>query len=189
MSTLYLLFISIGLAMDAFAVSISTGAILPEISGRHLFRFSFHFGLFQFLMPIIGWFVGQTMVDFVKDYDHWIAFGLLSGIGLKMILDTCRNDEKEKKKTPDPTRGITLVLLSIATSIDALAVGISIACISPEISILRSAVIIGLVCALFSILGLKLGKKIGETIGKRAELLGGIVLIIIGIKILIEHTL
>lgn len=176
--------IAVGLAMDAFSVSIAVGTKLNDLSFRHYFRLSFHFGLFQFLMPIIGYFAGVYAEEYIQDYDHWVAFGLLGLIGGKMIYESFSDSEHFKQK--DPTRGWTLVLLSIATSIDALAVGLSIGILNHPI--LYPSVIIGLVCLGFSLFGLHIGKKVALIFGKRVELLGGIILIAIGIKIVLEHT-
>jgi len=172
--------------MDAFAVAISTGIILKKISFRQFFRLSFHFGLFQALMPVMGWLAGLTVEKFIKNYDHWIAFALLAFIGGKMIYESFKKDEEEESET-DPTRGITLVILSIATSIDALAVGFSLAVL--KVSIWLPSVVIGIVALLMTLIGMNLGKYVGTLFGKRVSIVGGIILVIIGIKILIEHMM
>lgn len=176
--------IAIALAMDAFSVSISAGMIIKTPNYRHYFRLAFHFGLFQFMMPIIGYFGGIYLEKYIKSYDHWVAFGLLSLLGLKMIKESLA-DEDETKEIKDPSRGFSLVILSIATSIDALAVGLSFGVLSQ--AILFPSVIIGFTCALFSIIGVTIGKKAAALVGKKAEAVGGIMLLIIGIKILVEH--
>lgn len=185
METLTLLFIAVALAMDAFAVALAAGVTLHPVSKRQLFRLGFHFGLFQGLMPIIGWLAGVSVQSMISDYDHWIAFGLLSYVGGKMIHESFENDEENAKT--DPTRGATMVMLSIATSIDALAVGLSLAVIG--VSVWTPALIIGITASAFTVTGMLLGGRIGMVWGKRVEVIGGLVLIAIGLKILFEHLL
>jgi manganese efflux pump family protein len=175
--------IAVALAMDAFAVAVSTGLVLGKVSGRQTFRLSFHFGLFQALMPILGWFAGRSVADAIAHVDHWVVLGLLSLIGGKMIWDGLGH--REDRPRGDPTRRLSLIMLSIATSIDALAVGVSLALIGVEIW--RPALIIGLVAALFTIVGLHLGRRLGARLGPIAEVMGGLVLIGIGIRVVIEH--
>jgi putative Mn2+ efflux pump MntP len=175
--------LAIALAMDAFAVALGTGTVLARLTGRHLFRLGFHFGLFQALMPVIGWLAGQTVMQWVSAWDHWIAFGLLVLIGGRMIHEACSDEEKSAER--DPTRGLSLVMLSIATSIDALAVGFSLSVIG--VSIWMPALVIGLVAGVLTVIGMLVGDRIGSRWGARVEILGGLVLILIGIKILIEH--
>ncbi len=184
MGMLELVSIAVALAMDAFAVSLATGVALKKVSLRQTFRLAWHFGLFQALMPILGFFLGGTVRSSIDVYGHWIAFGLLGYIGFKMIREAF---EEEKESKGDPTKGMTLVILSIATSIDALAVGLSLSLLG--ISIWWPALIIGLVALLFTATGLYLGKTAAkaEHIGKYAELSGGSVLIGIGLKILWDH--
>jgi manganese efflux pump family protein len=176
--------IAVALAMDAFSVSISAGMVIKKPGYRHYFRLAFHFGLFQFFMPILGYFGGIYLEKYIKDYDHWLAFGLLSILGLKMIKDSFAKED-ETPEFKDPSRGFSLVLLSIATSIDALAVGLSFGLLSQPV--LLPSMIIGITCALFSIIGVTIGKKAAALLGKKAEAFGGIMLLIIGIKILLEH--
>ncbi|NDV18471.1 manganese efflux pump [Pseudodesulfovibrio sp. JC047] len=184
MGNIELVTIAIALAMDAFAVAIATGVSLKCVSPRQSFRLAWHFGLFQGLMPILGWFLGRTVSGYIEAYDHWIAFGLLSYIGYKMIREAFE-DETESRN--DPTKGWSLVVLSIATSIDALAVGLSLSMLG--ISVWWPSLIIGIVALLFTLMGLQLGKTAAKArcIGKYAELVGGTVLIGIGLKILWEH--
>jgi putative Mn2+ efflux pump MntP len=175
--------LALALAMDAFAVALGTGAVLSSLTGRHLFRLGFHFGLFQALMPVIGWLAGLTIIQWVEAWDHWIAFSLLAIIGGRMIYEAFSDEEKANDR--DPTKGLSLVLLSIATSIDALAVGFSLSVIG--VSIWMPALVIGLVAGVLTIVGMLLGGRIGDRWGTRVEIFGGLVLIAIGIKILIEH--
>jgi putative Mn2+ efflux pump MntP len=184
METLTLIGIAIGLAMDAFAVSIAIGLSLKQVSLRQTARLSYHFGLFQALMPIIGWLAGRSVERWIGPIDHWIAFGLLAVIGGRMIY-AALTDEAEEVEKKDPTKGASLVILSVATSIDALAVGLSLALLGVEIW--YPAVVIGLVAFGFTALGLHLGKRFGTLLGRRMEVVGGVVLIAIGVRILIEH--
>lgn len=178
--------IAVALAMDAFAVSIATGASLKDVSFRQAFRLSWHFGLFQAMMPIIGWSAGLSIREYIERYDHWVAFVLLAFVGINMIREAYQNEKGEEQKK-DPTKGMMLVILSIATSIDALAVGLSISILN--VSIWTPALIIGIVAGIFSIVGLQIGKRIGSAnrLGRYADAIGGIVLIAIGFKILHEH--
>ena len=183
MDAITLIGLALALAMDAFAVALGTGAVLSRLTGRHLFRFGFHFGLFQALMPVIGWLAGQTIIQWVSAWDHWIAFGLLAIIGGHMIYEAFNDEEKADER--DPTKGLSLILLSIATSIDALAVGFSLSVIG--VSIWMPSLVIGLVAGALTVTGMLLGGRIGDRWGSRVEIFGGLVLIVIGSKILIEH--
>ena len=184
MDLLTLLGIAVALAMDAFAVALGTGMNLGALTGRHLFRLGFHFGLFQALMPIVGWMAGLTIQKQVAAWDHWIAFGLLAFVGGKMLKEAFAAEE-EKKTASDPTRGMSLVILSVATSIDALAVGFSLSLLG--VSIWWPAVVIGLVAGVLTVAGMLLGRRAGDHWGPRVEIVGGLVLIGIGVKILVEH--
>jgi len=185
MSLSEILLIAVGLGMDAFAVAIGIGIVIKKLSFGPVFRLSFHFGLFQFMMPIIGWMAGRTISDYIVDYDHWIAFGLLAYIGSKMIWDSMRDAEDDKFADKDPTRGLSLFVLSVATSVDALAVGLSLAFLN--IQILYPSIVIGVVAALMTVCGMAFGDFVGKTVGSKLGILGGFILIGIGIKILIEH--
>ncbi len=178
--------IAVALAMDAFAVSIATGVSLKDVSSRQTFSLSWHFGLFQAIMPIIGWSAGLSIRTYIEHYDHWVAFGLLAFVGIKMIKEAFQHDKAEKQRK-DQTKGMTLVMLSIATSIDALAVGFSISILKASIWV--PALIIGLVAGMFTVVGLQIGQRIGGAtrISLYAETIGGIVLIAIGFNILHEH--
>lgn len=184
MDLLSLLAIAVALAMDAFAVAIGAGITLDAMTGRHVFRLAFHFGLFQALMPIIGWSAGLAVHRYLAAFDHWIAFGLLAFVGGKMIREAL--GEKEAETIPnDPTSGWDLILLSVATSIDALAVGLSLAMLGA--TIIYRALVIGVVAASFTVAGMLLGRRIGALWGKRVEIFGGVLLCAIGAKIVIEH--
>lgn len=177
--------IALALAMDAFAVALAAGAVINPITGRHLFRLGFHFGLFQALMPIAGWMLGMTVQKWISSYDHWIAFGLLAFVGGRMIKEAFEEDEDEEAS--DPTKGLTMVMLSVATSIDALAVGLSLAMLG--ISVWVPSGVIGVVAGVLTVTGMLLGRRLGDNWGKRVEVCGGAVLCLIGLKILLEHTL
>ncbi|MEA3470921.1 MAG: manganese efflux pump MntP family protein [Thermodesulfobacteriota bacterium] len=184
MGFLSIILIAIGLGMDAFAVAIGTGVAIRKLSFGHVFRLSFHFGFFQFLMPVVGWLAGRTVSGYIAEYDHWIAFGLLLLIGCKMISDSFKRVEV---KRGDPTRGLTLIILSVATSIDALAVGLGLAFLNT--GILYPSIVIGIVAFVMTIIGMVFARVLGKLLGRKVEILGGIILIGIGIKILIEHLL
>jgi manganese efflux pump family protein len=183
MSLIEILFISISLAMDAFAVSICAGTNELTKGKRPTFRLSFHFGLFQFFMPVIGWFLGSGVYKYIEVYDHWIVLGLLSFVGIKMIKSGF--DKNADIKKGDLSKGMNLIVLSFATSLDALAVGISFAML--QTGIWFPSIIIGIVTATLSVIGVQLGNKLGAKFGKKMEITGGIILILIGIRILIEH--
>lgn len=185
MDLILVLPVALALAMDAFAVSVSVSVSQKGLSGVQTFRLASSFGSFQFLMPVLGWLAGQAILDVIKAVDHWVAFGLLVLIGTKMIHESFKGLEKPNKPEVDQTRGFVLILLSVATSIDALAVGLSFATL--EQPVLYPSIIIGVVAFLMTVIGTKIGPLFGRVVGKRAELLGGLILILIGVKILIEH--
>jgi manganese efflux pump family protein len=184
-SVLVVLGLALALAMDAFAVSLGLGLSLRPASSGQTFRLAFHFGLFQFLMPVLGWAAGETLIRHIEKYDHWVAFALLLGVGGKMIFESLRPEPSLESKRSDPTRGVSLLVLSVATSLDALAVGLSLAAL--RVAIVFPAVVIGVVAFAMTVLGMKIGPALGRIIGRRAELLGGVILIVIGIKILADH--
>lgn len=174
--------IALSMAMDAFAVSLCSGLKIGP-GPRPVFRIAFHFGLFQALLPVVGWLFGNTIEPLVKNYDHWVAFGLLAFVGIRMIRSGLRKEEEEILK--DPSRGWTMVMLSIAVSIDALAIGLSLAFL--KVSIWTPALVIGLVTGALSLLGLRMGHGVGLRFGKPIEVLGGLVLVAIGVRIVVSH--
>jgi len=184
MGLLSLIALALALAMDAFAVALAAGLALDPLTRRQVFRLSFHFGLFQAFMPVIGWTAGKAVFRLIESSDHWVAFGLLAFVGARMIVSALRGGD-EARPTNDPTSGWDLVLLSVATSIDALAVGLSLAMIG--VPILVPAIVIGIVAAGMTVLGMLLGRRISGLWGPRVEIVGGIVLLAIGCKILINH--
>ncbi|WP_456388339.1 manganese efflux pump MntP [Desulfolithobacter sp.] len=179
-----LLALATALAMDAFAVSMAAGALLRPVSRRQLFRLSFHFGLFQGLMPIGGYLAGLSIAGFIAHWDHWIAFGLLLLIGGRMILEALRPGEDEASSV-DPSRGLTLVMLAFATSVDAFAVGLTLALISVTIWI--PALTIAVVTTAWCVTGVLLGARFGSIWGRKVEVLGGLILVGIGFRILFSH--
>lgn len=185
MSFLEIIFISISLAMDAFAVSISNGILLKKIKISYALKFGLFFGFFQFIMPIIGYYLTNLVGNKILMFDHWIAFILLNVIGLKMIIETFKKEENNICDDKNILSIKNLTILAIATSIDALAIGVSLYVIN--INILKPSLIIGIVAFIFSFMGILIGKKISNLLSKNAERIGGIILIIIGFKILIEH--
>lgn len=185
MDLLPLLGIALGLAIDAFSVAIATGVTLGHVKRRQAFRLSFHFGLFQFLMPVIGWLAGTTVEQYISAYDHWLAFGLLGYVGGKMIWESTA-DHGERLQY-DPTRGRYLVVLSFATSVDALAVGLSMALLG--LQVLLPAAVIGVVAAAMTLLGLRVGRYTSSMLGPWMERAGGLILLAIGAKIVLDHIL
>lgn len=183
MTLIEIIMIAVGLAMDASAVSLAAAAAGFAKDGRAKFRLAFHFGLFQFLMPVLGWYLGIGFVSYVKAFDHWIAFGLLGLVGGRMIYEGLDTSGVVQKK--DPSKGMTMVMLSIATSIDALAVGLSFAMLG--INIWFPAGMIGVITCIMSFLAIQAGMRLGALFGKRMEIVGGLVLMGIGIKILFAH--
>ncbi|ADW16696.1 protein of unknown function DUF204 [Desulfobulbus propionicus DSM 2032] len=175
--------VAVALAMDAFAVALAAGAILQPLTFRPCFRLAFHFGLFQAMMPVIGWLAGLTVQSFVAAWSHWIAFALLLYIGGRMIHEALGAGEGTER-TNDPSRGLTMVALSVATSIDALAVGLTLAML--DVVIWIPSLVIGLVACAFTVMGLFLGTRAGALWGKRVEVAGGVILVAIGVKILLS---
>jgi len=177
--------IALGLAMDAFAVSIVSGSAYRQLNVKHALRMAAFFGGFQAFMPLLGSLAGLTFREHVAAFDHWVAFGLLAAIGGKMIYESFKI--KRAEKNYDPTSLLTLLALAVATSIDALAVGITLSLIAT--SIIIAVAIIGLVTFVLSYLGVCIGKRFGHFFESKIEILGGIILIAIGLKILLQHCL
>jgi len=181
------LFIALGLAMDAFAVSIASGATMKKLEIRNALKMGLFFGGFQTLMPVIGWLAGIGMKSFITGWDHWIAFSLLTMVGGKMIheaFEIKRNEEKRGEKNCPFDTGI-LFMLAVATSIDALAVGITFSVL--DVSIILPVLVIGAVTFVLSVAGVKIGVEGGHFFENKIEIFGGLVLIAIGLKILLEH--
>jgi putative Mn2+ efflux pump MntP len=180
--TIFLLAVALG--VDAFSVAIGISAASDYgKSWQPVLRLASFFGVFQFAMPIIGWLAGLTIVNIIAGYDHWVAFALLTYVGCKLIWEALKKEEE--KETNDQTKGLPLLLLSIATSIDALAVGFSFSVLKEQI--LFPAVIIGIVCFFMTVTGMLFGKGLARIFGKKVGIFGGVVLIKIGVKIIVDH--
>ena len=178
--------ISLGVAMDAFTVSICKGISLQKINIKKAIKIGLYFGVFQAIMPLIGYFLGSSFSFYIEKIDHWVTFILLFGIGLNMIKESFDKEKKIiNKKENEDISFITMILLSIATSIDAFAIGITFACLNTNISL--SVSVIGIITFILSVLGVIIGKKFGNIFENKAEIIGGIILCFIGIKILLEH--
>lgn len=180
-----LILIAIALAMDSFAVSITTGSVLKRFHFKAMGKISFLFALFQGVMPVVGWLTGNRFEEYIEAYDHWIACVLLSAIGGKMIYEAFWG--KEDIPYLDPYSLKKMAVLAIATSIDAFTLGISFSIL--DLNIIYPTFIIGFITFVFSFAGLTIGIKIGRTFGSKVELIGGLILIFIGVKILLEHTI
>ena len=190
MEFITLFFLALSLSFDSFAVSVSSGLMLPGIRFFKACIIAFSLAFFQAVMPLIGWLAGISIRDYLGEYDHWIAFGLLSALGIKMIIESLKSEEQ--RNNFHPLKPVVLLTMSIATSIDALIVGVSFAFIeTPDqplwLAILLPVFVIGSVTFIMSMLGILFGKKAGSKLGKRMEMLGGVILIGIGVKILVEH--
>ncbi len=185
MELITIIVIAVGLAMDAFVVSIVSGGAYRQLHVKHALRMALFFGAFQAFMPLIGSLAGLSLKDYIQDYDHWVAFALLAAVGGKMIYESFKI--KSIENNPDPSNVFVLLVLSIATSIDALAIGITLSLIINSIAV--AVTIIGLITFVLSYAGVLIGKRYGHFFENRIEALGGLVLIGIGIKILCEHLL
>jgi putative Mn2+ efflux pump MntP len=174
--------VALGLAMDSFSVSIANGLATRNFKISKALTIALFFGFFQGVMPVFGWLAGESIADLISAFDHWVAFGLLTIIGVKMIYESIRNKPNNFLRSYNIK---ILLVLSIATSIDALAVGLSFSFLN--VSILFPAIVIGLITFSLSFLGVYLGKSFGEILRNRIEILGGLILILIGLKILLEH--
>ena len=184
MSVFEIILISIGLAMDAFGVSIGKGLTMPVGENGRKVTLAFLFGLFQFLMPVIGWLIGRQFIDVISEWDHWIIFGLLGYLGVAMIREGLSDDDDED----DDKQFLgawEMFMLSVATSLDAMAVGLTFAFL--PINVWEASTMIGVITFGISLIGIYLGKFMGQFVGKYADILGGGVLILIGTKILLQH--
>lgn len=177
-----ILLISIGLAMDAFAVSICKGLSMKKMNWKNAVIIALYFGVFQALMPLIGYFLGMTFESIVTTFDHWVAFALLTLIGGGMIKESFDSEDDKKNDRVDFK---TMVVLAIATSIDALAIGITFAFF--DVNIVLAVSIIGIITFIISVLGVKIGNRFGDKYQNKAQLMGGIILVLLGFKILLEH--
>jgi putative Mn2+ efflux pump MntP len=185
MSFIFILGIALALAMDCLAVTLGVACGARGLTMKQAVRMAAFFGGFQFVMAVAGWFAGDKLLALIKSFDHWVAFGLLAVIGGRMIHESFGLSEEERASRPDQARGIRLVILALATSLDSLAVGLSLGVV--QTGILFPAAVIGATSFALTIIGAKLGPVIGRLVGRRAEFVGGLILIGIGVKILIEH--
>jgi putative Mn2+ efflux pump MntP len=183
MGLITIIIIAVGLAMDAFAVSVVSGSAYKQLKIQHAFRIAVFFGGFQAIMPLIGSLAGISIKEYIAGYDHWVAFALLSAVGAKMIYESFKIASDEKNFNPENI--LVLLVLSVATSIDALVVGITLSFL--QVSIATAVIIIGLVTFTLSYLGVLIGKRFGHFFENKIEALGGLVLIGLGAKILFEH--
>jgi putative Mn2+ efflux pump MntP len=183
MDIISLFIIALGLSADSFAVSVSSGIIIPDIKWKQSLKIAFFLGIFQALMPVLGWLIGFSFKDLISNYDHWIAFGLLLLVGLKMVIDGAKS--KHHKKI-NPAQTMVLIGLSIATTIDALIVGVGFAFL--DVNITWASIMIGVVTFSASISGIYLGCRFCKLINYKLDMIAGFVLIAIGLKILLEHT-
>lgn len=188
MGYLEILITGVALAMDAFAVSICKGIKMKKLRGSHLVVISLFFGGFQMLMPLVGWLLGSQLVDHISKFDHWIAFVLLAFIGVKMAIESFKKEEEECACCKEKLDLKELFVLAVATSIDALAVGIAFS-LYPNVNILPAVSIIGAVTFLICAIGVIIGHKCGSRFKSKAEFIGGVVLVAIGIKLLVEGLL
>ncbi|MEN6559207.1 MAG: manganese efflux pump MntP family protein [Acidobacteriota bacterium] len=186
MAFVFILGIAVALAMDCFAITMGMACGGQGLTAKQAVRMGAFFGGFQFLMPVIGWFAGERALGLIRSFDHWVAFGLLALIGGRMIYESFAMSDEEKACRPDQTRGTRLLVLALATSIDALAVGLSLGVV--RTGILYPAIVIGMTSFVMTLVGARLGPVLGRLVGKRAELAGGLILIAIGVKILFEHA-
>lgn len=184
MRSVEIFLIALGLAMDAFAVSIVSGATMKKLEIRKAFKMGLFFGGFQTFMPVIGWLAGIGMKSFIYGWDHWIAFGLLTLVGGKMLYEAAAMEEERGEK-PCPFDTGALFMLAVATSIDALAVGVTFSVL--DVSIILPVLVIGLVTFALSVAGVQIGVRGGHLFEKKIEIFGGLILIAIGLKILLEH--
>lgn len=187
MNILTVIVIALGLAMDAFAVSVATGAAQKQLKVQHALRMAFFFGAFQAFMPLIGYLAGLSFKDAIEPIDHWIAFGLLAAIGSKMIYESFKLKGQQEQSSVDPANIMVVLVLAIATSIDALAVGITLTLVTEHVA--AAVIVIGVITFILSYLGCWLGTKVGHIFENKIEIIGGFILIAIGIKILLQHIM
>ena len=187
MSVLELFILAVGLSMDAFAVAICTGLTMPRATVKKALIVGLYFGIFQAGMPVIGYYVANLFADKITAYDHWIAFALLCFLGGKMILESFKKEEASSNESEASLGPKKMLPLAVATSIDALAVGVSFAFL--RVSIVPAVSFIGVTTLVISMAGVKIGNAFGQRFKSKAELAGGVILVLIGVKILVEHLL
>ena len=187
MDILSLLLIALGLSADCFAVALGASGSARKPTWLQMLRMPLVFGISQAVMPVLGWLAGRTLVDLISEYDHWVAFGLLAAVGGRMLWGSLRSTKDGEARDRDYSKGLTLAVLAVATSIDALAVGLSFAFLTANIAI--AALIIGAVAFMVTLAGFLVGRKAGQVLGERAEAVGGLVLIAIGLRVLVSHLM
>jgi putative Mn2+ efflux pump MntP len=185
-SFISVLLIAVGLSADCFAVALSGGITNHNYTVKQVLRVAASFGLFQAVMPVLGWLVGGTIVEYIADYDHWVAFGLLVIVSGRMLWGSFRSEHGQESEI-DITRGISLLVLSLATSIDALAVGLSFAFLKVNIAIASPT--IGVVAFMVTALGFAVGRNVGKLVGRWSEIVGAVILLVIAFRILLSHVL
>ena len=185
MSILEICLVGLGLAADAFAVAMCKGVEMKKFILKYAVVIALFFGVFQAVMPLIGWAVASTFEEYITAYDHWIAFGLLLLLGGKMIWDSFKKEEESAEEKALNIGFKTLLLMAIATSIDALAVGVTFAFL--QVNVWVAIAIIGAITFILSLIGVAIGAKLGDKFEKKAEFIGGLILVLIGVKILLEH--
>ena len=185
MSVLEICLVGLGLAADAFAVAMCKGVEMKKFVLKYALVIALFFGVFQAVMPLIGWAVASTFEQYITDYDHWIAFGLLFVLGGKMIWDSIKKDDEAETEKPLNIGFKTLFLMAVATSIDALAVGVTFAFL--QVNVWAAIALIGAITFALSFAGVFIGVKLGDKFEQKAEFVGGLILIMIGVKILLEH--
>ncbi|HQH60232.1 MAG TPA: manganese efflux pump MntP family protein [Candidatus Saccharicenans sp.] len=184
MKAIILLSLALALAVDAFAVTVGLSCSLCGLKSRQAWRLASYFGFFQFMMPVIGWLIGENLLKLISRYDHWVAFGLLLLVGGRMVFESFW-PERKKYNGKDPTSGWPLLVLAVATSLDALACGLSLPVLG--LNVWLASLVIGLMAFCLTLVASRLGPVLGQVFGRRAELAGGLVLILIGIRIVFEH--
>ena len=185
MSILEICLVGLGLAADAFAVAMCKGVEMKKFILKYAVVIALFFGVFQAVMPLIGWAVASTFEEYITAYDHWIAFGLLLLLGGKMIWDSFKKEEESEEEKALNIGFKTLLLMAIATSIDALAVGVTFAFL--QVNVWVAIAIIGAITFVLSLIGVAIGAKLGDKFEKKAEFIGGLILILIGVKMLLRH--
>jgi putative Mn2+ efflux pump MntP len=179
-----LILLSIGLAMDAFSVALVAGFCLGKINKMDSLKVSGTFGIAHIVMPVLGWFLGSTVIDLISKWDHWIAFVLLAFVGGRMLKEGL-DEENEEINAGDLLRIASLLMFTVAVSIDALAIGLSFSI--QNLSIWKPSIYMGIGTLVFTFVGLNIGNKTGQRFGKKAQLFGGVVLILIGVRIVLSH--
>lgn len=188
MSFFTVFLLAVALSMDAFAVALASGCAIREVRLRQYVRVSAAFGFFQFFMPVLGWFLGQSVHHFIEAWDHWLAFVLLAWIGGNMIHESrAADDEDEAAPSDGQVKHKELLVLAVATSIDALAVGVTFSMVELSVSIGLAVALIGCTTFVISLAGVYVGNVFGARYKNKAEFVGGAILILIGVKILLEH--